>query len=273
MRLMRRLAGALAVGVLNIIGRLPIKISLALGSLLLPLYVPFRFRTRAKLRDLHPPVSAFTYYRMRLRLALLSVQHALGRPDGCETKVEQGGFFADVLSSGKPVLLFGWHQGPVELLHRIPALTAKDRARFVMTSTAFSPVLAEWMARGRQRTGVTVIRPGETSALRDWTRSHGILAVMVDQVPGAPEEFLSLRGGTVRIPWPGRFVAWAMTRDPEILVVSTRVTDEGIVFRYDRISSEALKDSVKDAVGKLMDAALSKAPGQYNWSYGKIRAR
>lgn len=267
---MRVIAGALAVGVLNVLGRLPTTISLGIGFALLPLYVPFRFRTRAKLRRLGPRVDVFGYYRMRLRLTLLSVKHALSLPDGCETKVKQGGFFADALSSGKPVLLLGWHQGPVEWLHEIPAKASAGCACFVMTASAFSPVLADWMARGRERGGVTVVRPGETDALRRWARDGGVLAVMADQVPGKPEAWLPLPRTGVQVPWPGRLVDWAVARNPEILAVSAQLEDRNrIVFRYDRIAP----DSVKDSIGALMDDALGRAPEQYNWSYGKIRIR
>jgi hypothetical protein len=75
------------------------------------------------------------------------------------------------------VVLLGWHQGPVELLHGIPAdgaLRAERREAgsgskngntpfaqfqapdfFVMTASAFSPALADWMAQGRISSGVT----------------------------------------------------------------------------------------------------------------------
>jgi lauroyl/myristoyl acyltransferase len=262
--------GHLSVGILNLTGRLPIGVSLSIGTVFLPFHIPFRHRTRAKLRSLRPPVGVFAYYRMRLRLALLSVRRALRKPDGCTITIQGAGSFADALSSGKPVLLLGWHQGPVELLHGIPAEAARDRSRFVMTSTAFSPILAEWMARGRQRAGTRVVRPEATASLREWARNNGVLAVMVDQVRGEPEEWLSLGSGSVRVPWPGRLIDWAAARNPEVLAVSVHLESAGrIVFRYDPVAPE----SVKEMVTKLMDEALMRAPEQYNWSYGKASVK
>jgi lauroyl/myristoyl acyltransferase len=207
-------------------------------------------------------VGAFAYYRARLRLALLSAGHG----KDLNATIEGGAFFAGALSSGKPVLLLGWHQGAVEFLHEIPAKAAGGRPFFVMTASAFAPALAEWMARRRRRHGVRVVRPGETAALREWARTGGILAVMVDQVSGEPEEWLALSGGAVRVPWPGHLIEWAATKDPEILAVSTRLESGGrIVFRYDPVPPRAIKETI----GRLLDESLSRAPEQYNWSYGK----
>jgi lauroyl/myristoyl acyltransferase len=282
--------GHLSVGILNLTGRLPIGVSLSIGTVFLPFHIPFRHRTRAKLRSLRPPVGVFAYYRMRLRLALLSVRRALRKPDGCTITIQGAGSFADALSSGKPVLLLGWHQGLVEMLYSIPVIHASRAGRrgtgdggkrentssgtllpfFVMTSTAFSSVLSEWMTRGRQRAGVTVIRPGETRMLREWARNNGVLAVMVDQVRGEPKEWLSLGSGSVRVPWPGRLIDWAAARNPEVLAVSVHLESAGrIVFRYDRVAPESMKETVT----KLMDEALTRAPEQYNWSYGKASVK
>lgn len=264
---MRHLLGGLAVFALELAARLPMRLALALGGALLPLYAPFRFATRRKLRALRPPVGPLAYYHMRLRLALLSVRQATGREDGYRRAIEGEDLYSRVLSSGKPVLLLGWHQGPVELLHAIPAAASSGRPFFVVTASAFSPVLAEWMARGRERTGVRVVRPEETGKLRAWAREGGVLAVMIDQVPGRPEEYLSLRDGAMNVPWPGRLIDWALARNPEILVVSARLAGgRRVAFRYARCRAESAKEDVRD----LMDDALARAPEQYNWSYGKV---
>jgi lauroyl/myristoyl acyltransferase len=265
----RFLAGKLAVHFLALAGLLPIRLTFALGALLLPLYVPFRRATRARLRRLDPPVSPLAYYRMRLRLALLSLRHTLGRPDGCTVIVEGAELLEVALASGKPVALLGWHQGPVELLHRIPAdaATRAGRKVLVMTAGAFSPALSAWMARGRASSGTTVVRPDETAMLRDWIRDAGVLAAMVDQVPGAPEHWLRLRGGTVSLPWPGRLMEWIAAREPECLVVAVRwEPGDRIVFRYERIGAATLREDS----GRLMEEAIRQAPEQYNWSYPKV---
>jgi lauroyl/myristoyl acyltransferase len=292
--LVRLLLGLLSVLILEGIARLPFQLTLAAGSLLLPFYLPFRHRTRARLRAQRPPVSAWTYYRMRLRLILISLQQLTERPDGCTLRVEGSSCFEDALASGKPVVLLGWHQGPVELLHKLPAQAAGNRGAghpfFVMTASAFSPALASWMARKRRLGGSTfvrVVRPNETDALRAWARStgpSGILAVMVDQVPGTPEEWLPIAIGTgsnVRIPYPKRLMEWIAARNPVYVVVSVRL-DKGnrIVFRYERLTLNAdadASDTAKsaDAVRRKLSEGISEsiatAPEQYNWSYGKIR--
>lgn len=274
---MRFLLGRLSVGLLNAIGRLPVRWSFALGRLLLPLYVPFRVGTRSRLRNLPLPVEPRAYYRMRLRLALLSLRQLLGREDAGTIGVEGSGLYADALASGNPVVLLGWHQGPVELLHRIPARNAQrvaDRHPFsVMTASAFSPALAEWMARGRTAEGISVIRPAESSrisALRAWAKAEGpsrVLAVMIDQVPGVPEGFWSLHDGAIRIPRPERLLAWIARQRAECLAVSVRLEPgDRIVFRYDRVRPDVWKEDLSH----MLESAIARAPEQYNWSYGKI---
>jgi hypothetical protein len=126
------------------------------------------------------------------------------------------------------------------------------------------------MARRRTHTGVTVVRPGETPALRAWARDAGLFAVMIDQVPGEPEEELSLMAGRVTVPWPARLLRWIASRDPELLAVSVRwESPHGIVFRYDRVEPQA----VKEGIARLMNDAIARAPEQYNWSYGKARVQ
>src|SRR5215217_7465826 len=109
----RRLLGVLAVSILRVLGHLPQPLVLALGTLFLPLYIPFRCATRARLRRLGIP--AFAYYRTRLRLALLSLRHLLGLPDGLEVRIEGVELYEAALATGRPIVLLGWHQGPVEL--------------------------------------------------------------------------------------------------------------------------------------------------------------
>jgi lauroyl/myristoyl acyltransferase len=273
---MRSIAGRLAVGLLHVLSRLPVPLVGALGTILLPFYIPFRRRTRERLRKLEPPVRALDYNRMRLRLALLSLRHVLGLSDGCTVIVEGGDAYQAALASGDPVVLLGWHQGPVELLHRIPAADASSSGEgpgkqdrfFVMTAAAFSSVLSDWITRGRRASGITVIRPDDTASLRRWARSKGVLAVMIDQVPGRPEEWIVAEMGPLAAPYPARLMAWITARKPQTLAVSVRWNPgDRIVFRYERIDSSSLKTNLE----RLMGHAVRQAPDQYNWSYPKIR--
>ncbi len=286
----RLLAGHLAVAVLTLIARLPLGITRFIGTALLPLYLPFRPRTRAKLMRYCPQVGPLRYYRTRLQLALLSIRHATQRPDHCLHHVENPHAFDDALATQRPVVLLGWHQGPVELLHKIPA-SQLDRTRtrmggrrgfHLMTASAFSPPLADWMASGRRgghRVPTRVIRPNDSLALREWVRTRGVLAVMIDQVPGIPEDVLVLGNGMPAVPWPRRLMEWVIAQEVEILVVTAlwKPSDgthaQTVRFRYQGVSpARSTHEAVKQRVGVLMSDALARAPEQYNWSYGKIES-
>lgn len=262
----RRFAGLVAVAALALLARAPCRLVLGAGTLLLPFYIPLRRRTRAKLRRHCPHVTPLRYYRMRLRLAWLSLRHATDRPDHCRHHIENARLFTQALATGRPVVLLGWHQGPVELLHRIPVAHlqemkemkgtkdmkkagGEERGFHLMTASAFSPALAEWMASGRRRghrIPMRLIRPGDPAGLRDWARTRGVLAVMVDQVPGVPDETLAPGAGLPVFPWPRRLMDWVLTQNPVVLAVSVRWHPEpahderrpAIVFRYHPVTGD-----------------------------------
>jgi lauroyl/myristoyl acyltransferase len=273
----RWILGLLSVALLRLVACLPLRVATQAGLCLLPVYIPLRHITCERLRrlGLSPPA----YYRTRLRLALLSLRHLLGKPDGLKVRVEGGELYAAAQATGRPIVLLGWHQGPVELLHRVPSRST-GRPFFVMTAGAFSPVLARLMANGRaegrasgaERGAKAVIRPDSLSGLRAWERDRGVLAVMVDQVRGRPEEWLSFRAGpraVAHAPWPKRLLEWVLERRPEVLAVSARLEGNVVRFRYEAVDPNALKE---DVAAKI-EAALARAPTQYNWSYPKMRIR
>ena len=270
---MRQVVGFFVVLILKVLGRLPLWIPLALGTTLLPFYIPFRRRTRARLRQLSTidlRVAPLPYYRMRLRLALLSLKHLLGLPDGCTVTIEGQEHYDAALASGKPVVILGWHQGPVELLHRIPQSDPKavGRLAFLMTAKAFSPALTELMKSGRAGIGKEILHPQSLAGLRRWEKEKGLLAMMIDQVPGEPEESMSLFKDKVSIPYPGKLLEWIAGRNPSIVTVSVR-WEKGncIVFRYSPVDS----GNPKEDITQFMESCLRATPNPYNWSYPKIR--
>ena len=103
----RALAGFAAIVTLKILGFFPPAFNIALGTPWLPLYALARRR-------------AFPYYRMRLRLAALSLRHLTGHWNDCPIHIEGEEHYLAALAGGKPVALLGWHQGPMELLHHVP---------------------------------------------------------------------------------------------------------------------------------------------------------
>jgi lauroyl/myristoyl acyltransferase len=267
----RRAAGWIAVAILKLLGRLPIGIPLLVGSALLPLYLPFRFRTRARFRRLSRvglKIHPYLYYRTRLRLALLSLKHLLGLPDGCTVTIEGREHYEAALASGKPVVVLGWHQGPVELLHRIPQQHAgPDHPFFLMTAKAFAPALTNLMKSGREGTRKEILHPNSLTGLRRWETEKGILALMVDQVPGEPEEWLAPFHGALLIPFPGRLLDWISQQEADFLAVQVRLEKENrIVFCYYPTDSTLLRNDLAFHLNR----SLQKNPEQYNWSYPKI---
>src|SRR5690606_18884749 len=137
---------------------------------------------------------------------------------------------------------------------------------------------AEFMRAGRTVDGKEIARPGDLHALRRWERGKGVLAVMIDQVPGPPEEYLAVRRGAegrqVLIPWPRRLVDWIIARDPVILAVTARfhaipdaapdaatkaATRGRIVFGY-RALGAASAAGLKDDMARRLEDALRRNP-------------
>lgn len=287
--MMRRAAGLLAVAILKGIARIPTPLAHAFGLPLIPVYLVVRPRMWMRLCKTASTFKQarafpFRYYSMRLRLVLLSLRHLRGLPDGYTHRVENADLYYAALHTGKPVVLLGWHQGPVELLHRIPHAdpASAGRTKVLMTAGAFAPALAEFMHVGRAVDGKVVARPGDMTALRHWERDRGILAIMIDQVPGTVDAWTMLQNG-ITIPWPQRLMDWVTSHDPECLAVSVRWEHGArIVFRYDELTQRSSSkpslshdseggNTLHNRVAALMSDVIQHAPEQYNWSYRKIK--
>jgi len=267
--MLRTLAGVLAVAVLKLLSRFPPNLIVALGTPWLPFYALCRRSVRQRLNSLYSKVSNFpkplAYYRMRLRLAALSLRHLTGYDDDLSVRVDGEEHYRAALVNRRPVALLGWHQGPVEMLHHLPP-ALDQRPSFILTGTGFAPALTRLLDRGRQQTDKrTISLQAQSAALRAWVRQRGVLAVMIDQVPGRPLHWLSLLNGKVEIPCPGNLVEWLREHNATCLAVSVRLDEDGILFRYQPVVPEI------KALERLMEIGIGEAPGQYNWSYPKIR--
>lgn len=275
--MIRRAAGRAAVAILKGISRLPIPLVHAAALPFIPFYLALRPRVAARLWSAAPhaftaPAFPFAYYSMRVRLALLSLRHLLRRADGCTYVVENEDLYHAALRSGSPVVLLGWHQGPVEQLHRIPhaAPAAAGRTKVLMTAGAFAPALADFMHAGRALDGKEIARPGDVKALRRWEREKGILAVMIDQAPGRPREWLPVGSSGLRAPYPARLMEWIEARAAERLFVTVRWEPGNVVrFRYLPVAGP-LKSSAFACM--TMTETFGSSRLQYNWSYPKISA-
>ena len=263
-------AGFLAVTTLKILALLPPGIIVALGTPLLPVYALFRIQTRRRLKHAgvrFPPPPPFAYYRTRLKLAALSLRHLTGKHDDMPVQVEGEDLYDAALATGKPVVLLGWHQGPVELLHHLPY--NDGRPFYIITAAGFASPLSRLLEQGRERNGKQVVASEDVQhALRNLARKSGVLAVMVDQVPGQPSDFFSLWNDTVQIPRTSELLAWLKNHEALFLAVTVQLEkNDSILFRYLPVEAD------EKSLGLLLEKSLEENPSQYNWSYPKIRIR
>ena len=265
--MLRSLAGWLAVAALKFLSQFPPHWIVAMGTPWLPFYALCRPSIRQRLGRLPHPLTSLAYYRMRLRLAALSLRHLTGHENDVPVRVKGEEHYHAALATGKPVALLGWHQGPVELLHRIPSIPENGRPFFIFTAGGFAPRLTQLLRRGRKQSGKQIVSPeSQHAALRSWARQSGVLAVMMDQVPGRPRDWLSLWNGKVELPCPRNLMDWLSERNAVCLAVSTKLEEDGsIVFEYQPVQPD------EKNLGLLIEKAIAAAPEQYNWSYPKIR--
>ncbi len=268
--MLRSTAGFLAVTTLKILAFLPPKIIVALGTPLLPVYALFRIQIRLRLKHagvrVSHPLTPFAYYRTRLKLAAVSLRHLTGKYDDMPVQVEGEDLYDAALATGKPVVLLGWHQGPVELLHRIPY--NDGRPFYIITAAGFASPLSRLLERGRERDGKQVVASEDVHhALRNLVRKSGVLAVMVDQVPGQPSDFFSLWNDSVQIPRTAELLTWLKNREAIFLAVTVRLEkNDSILFRYQPVDPD-------ESLELLLEKSVEEDPSQYNWSYPKIRIR
>jgi len=250
-----------------------------LSPLLLP-YHCLRRRHAARLRacfrasPFADRLSLRGYYRLRLGILLHGLR-AHGRTvTATFPRIDVLGeaLYARALASGRPVALLGLHAGPWELLHRLPEAPA-DRPFAIATAPAFAPALTAYMAEGREREGKRILwvggagSKGLESGLREILASNGVLALMVDQVPGPEEdcEYMEL-WGSIRTPYPGRLLRFLETRGCVFVPVSVRLERTTAVFRYHGAWDAAGPEQLRG----FLEESIAAAPDQWNWSYPKV---
>lgn len=214
-----------------------------------------------------PHLDVGTYYRRRFDLLrrCLELHGRPLRPD--EVRAEGVDIYRAALQGNRPVTLVGLHSGAVELLHRFPP-APPDRPFRVLTAPAFSAPLTDYMRKGRERDGKKILMNDSMAGLREVLDRKGVLAVMADQHPGAPQDFLSL-WGRVAVPWPARLLRFLEARGTVFVPVSTRLMTDGThAFRF----HPAWDDAPAARVRAFLEEAIAAAPDQYNWSYPKITA-
>ncbi len=255
------------------------------------------------------PIAAKTlslrrYYATRFHMALGSLK-IHGRPlqisgdSNIGVQIIGRKHYDDTLRLGRPLVLLGWHQGVVELLHRLPH-APPGRPFRILTARAFAPALTRFMKNGRELDGKRTLfgatfrkatassNPKATldadqmssgiSGIRSVIREAGILAVMVDQHPAGFGEAASLElFGRLAVPYPGALLSFLIRKGCLFLPVSTRLLPQGgSEFRYhEAIDLEGIEQSRETALRErlrgLMETAILAAPDQWNWSYGNIR--
>ncbi len=275
-----RSAGFLAVLCLRALGAVPVPLSQALLSPFLIAYRISRRRHGARLRACFAAspfadrLSPGGYYRLRLRLILLGLR-AHGRAvTATFPRIDAHGeaFYANALASGRPVVLLGLHAGPWELLHRLPPAPA-DRPFAIATAPAFAPALTAFMAEGREGDGKRILWAGAAgpkgleSGLRNILASKGVLALMVDQVPGreADCEYLEL-WGSIRTAYPGRLLRFLEARGCVFVPISVRLGPVGVALKYHGAWDAAGPEPVR----LFLEESIAAAPDQWNWSYPKV---
>lgn len=214
------------------------------------------------------------YYRLRLRLLLLGLR-AHGRTvTATFPRLDTHGeaFYAKALASGRPVCLLGLHAGPWELLHRLPRAPA-DRPFAIATAPAFAPALTAFMAAGREGEGKRILWVGVAgpkgleAGLRDILTSKGVLALMVDQVPGPEEEceYVEL-WERIRAPYPARLLRFLEARGCVFVPISVRLAQDEAMLTYHGSWDEAGPEQVRG----FLEESIAAAPDQWNWSYPKV---
>lgn len=272
----RRLAGFALVATLKALNRLPDRVLITAGLPFLACYArirPAKRRLKAlRVGGVFAVPTADAYYRMRFRLGLFSLRQLLGRsPSGIAVEGEE--HYRAALRTGKPVVLVGWHLGPVEMLHRIPPVPGDGRSFRIVTAPAFAPALTRLLVEGRRQPGKKIVgNDSAGSGFRAWVRDHGVLAVMLDQVPGSPKDYWELWKGAVGVPFPASLWNFFARHRVVALPVEAKLLPDGnAVFRYHPALETGDIPASRSQMREVLENSIASAPDQFNWSYPKLR--
>lgn len=274
-----RAAGWAAVAVLAILGALPRRAVLRFLRLPLLLYPLIRPGHALRLRERFTASPFFgldlgAYYRVRLELLLRAVQEHGREPALEDIRVEGWEHYTGALESGRPVALVGLHLGVVELLHRVPT-APKGRPFLILTASAFSSPLTEYMAKGRERDGKRVLMNRNTgTGLREVLRKNGVLALMADQAPVGTGYHLEL-WDSLRVPYPARLLYLLLAHRVLLVPVSTRLEADGRCrYRFHPawtdLPAQPQETALAARLRGFLEEAVAWAPEQWNWSYPGI---
>lgn len=271
----REAAGILCVTALRLIRILPPTFVVTALRPLLQCYPLLRPAHARRLRACFAaapfPIAIGAYYRCRLRL----LAHALRGHGRNRHPVRQEGLahYRKALASGRPVALLGLHAGPFEMLHGIPE-APPGRPFRILTAPAFSGTLTDFMVRGREAQGKSVLLVGGEGTrglergLRETADAKGVLAFMVDQHPGKQEGVATLElWDRISVPWPQRLLEFLAARDFIFVPISARSDDDGsALVRY----HPPLTGPGGPDIQAFLEEAIAAAPEQWNWSYPKV---
>jgi lauroyl/myristoyl acyltransferase len=282
--LARLCLGYLAVAAILTIRRLPESISLAAVIFLLPLYLTLRcrhsFQVRNRLAASPFNMGLWGYYSARARLLVRSIrEHGPAWEAAAPTEIRNRDILDTALADRRPILLCGLHLGLFERLHQVPHLSAQRQGRqtLVVTAPAFSPVLDNYMSRGRNCPGkATVANRNLAGAVKRTLRTRGILAVMLDQYPSRRGETLTL-WNSISLPCSTKLVSRMAINGALILPVSTWLKADGrSVLMYHpplavKPGAGNEDNAWKGLFQQFLEREIARAPRQWNWSYPGIK--
>ncbi len=274
--------GYLCVGILRLLRLLPTDTAYLVLNSLLPIYQRIRRRhghqliKRFRASPFAEQLNPTDYYRMRLKIALANLQFH-GRKARAESIQLIGeDHLTRAIESNHPVILLGLHSGAVELLHKAPQ-APPNKPFFILTSHAFASPLSRYMQSGREMDGKTAVFNNQAGkAWRTILQKNGIFAMMADQHPAKASPRIVL-WGALEIPFSAHPLVWAMEKGAIVIPISTQVLSSGnhlVRIREPLVSSTlgySQLECINTQVQIWLEQEISRAPLQWNWSYGKYR--
>ncbi len=283
--IMTHVAGYLCIILIHLFRLIPLYISRYICLSLLPLYRLLRYPHTSRIKNLwqrlpfSKQLKIGTYYRQRLNIYLnLLYSHGKGPSDTTLTIVD-GPYFQEAFKTGRPILLCGIHSGPFEWLYKspqAPEIKTGHRPFFTLTASSFSPPLTRYMQTGRLLDGKRAILNNRIQGvLPVIIRQKGILAVMVDQMPGEDKDFITL-WDQIKVPVHLKLVSWMAQQGALILPITSYLDDNGkpVAAFHPHLNSGTInnKAGLENTLRQFLEQAIEEHPLQWNWSYPGLRS-